>query len=144
VSFANLDEVAVTSRTTGEPAKPYRITADGAWAGLVRMVPGENRVHVRARADDGAETQKTLKVTFVPEAPTPPLPNDFVVQRNRLLEDCLRDTKQLRLQAEQERAEAVRRELRVEIERERAKARERAAEQRKELQIEVEPDDIRE
>jgi hypothetical protein len=67
-----------------------------------------------------------------------------VVQRNRLLEDCLRDTKQLRLQAEQERAEAVRRELRVEIERERAKARERAAEQRKELQIEVEPDDIRE
>jgi len=142
VSFANLDEVAVTSETTGDPAKPYRITADGAWAGLVRMIPGENRVHVRARADDGAEIQKTLKVTFVPEAPTPPLPNDFVVQRNRLLEDCLRDTKRLRLQAEQERAEAVRRELRVEIERERAKARERAAEQRKELRIEVEPDDI--
>ena len=142
VSFANLEEVAVSSETTGEPAKPYRLTPDGAWAGLVRMVPGENRVRVRARADDGAEIEKMLALTFVPEAPTPPLPNEFTVQRNRLLEDCLRNTKAVRLRAEQEHAESVRRELRVEIERERAAARDRAAEQRKELQIEVEADDI--
>ena len=131
VSFANLEEVAVSSETTGEPAKPYRLTPDGAWAGLVRMVPGENRVRVRARADDGAEIEKMLAVTFVPEAPTPPLPNEFTVQRNRLLEDCLRNTKEVRLRAEQEHAESVRRELKVEIERERAAARDRAAEQRK-------------
>jgi hypothetical protein len=55
-----------------------------------------------------------------------------------LLEDCLRNLKQLRVAAEQEQGEKVRKELLLEIGRERAKARKRAAEQRKQLELEVE------
>jgi hypothetical protein len=138
VSFANIDEVALSSDTTGEAASPFRLTSDGAWAGLMRLLPGENRIRVRARTDDGAATEKTLSITFAPQAPTPPLPAQFVAQHNRLLEDCLRQTQELRLRAERERAELVRRELRLEIERERTKARARAAEQRKQLKLDVE------
>jgi hypothetical protein len=104
----------------------------------MRLLPGENRIRVRARTDDGAATEKTLSITFAPQAPTPPLPAQFVAQHNRLLEDCLRQTQELRLRAERERAELVRRELRLEIERERTKARARAAEQRKQLKLDVE------
>jgi hypothetical protein len=141
VNFAKIDEVALFSDTTGEPADPFRLTPDGAWAGLVRLTPGENRIRVRARAEDGASAEKTLSIAFVPQAPTPPLPEQFVAQHNRLLEDCLRQTQALRKRAEQERAERVRSELRLEIERERAQARARAAEQRKQLQIDVEEED---
>ncbi len=137
VSFANLDSVELHSVTTGDPASPFRSTADGTWGGFIRMEPGLNRVQVRVRADDGTELTRSIEVHFVPEAPTPPLPRELVVQRNRLLEDCLRETKRLRLEAEREEAERVRRELRVEIERERVRARQRAEEQRKQLQIEV-------
>jgi hypothetical protein len=49
----------------------------------------------------------------------------------------LRNLKQLRVVAEKEQAEKVRKELLLEIGRERAKARERAAEQRKQLELEV-------
>ena len=62
--------------------------------------------------------------------------------RNRLLEDCLQSIKEVRMSAEQERAEQVRKDLLVEIERERAQARERAAQQRKALQLEVGGDDV--
>jgi hypothetical protein len=63
---------------------------------------------------------------------------ELVVARNRLLEDCLRLLKEMRLAAERQRAEQVRKDLMVEIERERAKARERADEQRKRLDLEAE------
>jgi hypothetical protein len=65
-----------------------------------------------------------------------------MVQRNRLLEDCLINLKRVRMKAEEERNELVRRELKMEIERERLKARERAEEQRKELQIGIEEDEV--
>jgi len=69
----------------------------------------------------------------------------FVVQRNELLEICLEQQKELRLDLE-ERArkhlelevEQTLKELRLEIEHARSKARERAVEQRKELRIWVE------
>jgi hypothetical protein len=138
VNFAKIDEVLLSNDTTGEPASPFRLTPDGAWAGLVRLLQGENHIRVRARTEDGAAAETTLSITFVPQAPTPPLPEQFVAQHNRLLEDCLRQTQELRRRAERERAERVRRELRLEIERERAKAHARAAEQRKQLELDVE------
>jgi hypothetical protein len=141
VSVANIEEVVLSSDTTGEAANPFHLTQDGVWAGLVRLVPGENRIRARARTKDGAKAETTLSIAFVPQAPTPPLPARFVAQRNRLLEDCLRQTQALRQRAEIERAERVRRELRLEIERERAKARARAAEQRKRLELDVEDED---
>jgi hypothetical protein len=142
ISFANLDEVRIISDTTGAEAKPSRLNADGSWAGLLRMEPGKNRIRVRARAGDGAETEKVIEITFVQDAPTPPLPDDFAPQRNRLLEDCLRETRQLRVRTEQENVERVRRELKLEIDRERAAATQRANDQRKQLKIEVGDDEV--
>lgn len=141
VSFANLEEVTVESLTTGKPAELLRTTADGSWAGFIRMKPGKNVVRVHAKASDGNEAEKKITVTLAEEASVPPVPPELVVARNRVLEDCLRTIKEVRLDAEHERAEQVRKDLLVEIQRERMRARERAAEQRKTLQIEVDDDE---
>ena len=55
-----------------------------------------------------------------------------------MLEDCLRNLKQVRVEVEKVQAEKVRKELLLEIGKERAKARKRAAEQRKQLELEIE------
>jgi von Willebrand factor type A domain len=136
MSFTKLDAMEIMNDTTKQSAHLVRVTADGDWAGLLPMRPGVNRIRVRARADDGALTERTRTVTFVPDAPTPPIPEAYLMHRNRLLEDCLHETKQMRLQAERDHAEQVRRELQLEIERERATARERANAQRKRLELE--------
>ena len=141
VSFANLEEVTLKSLTTGEPAEDFRITADGSWAGFIRMDSGENEVEIRARASDGTEAAARTRATLLKDAPDPPVPSQLVVARNRLLENCLRSIKQVRMSAEQKRAEQIRKELLVEIERERQEARERADEQSKRLQLEVEEDE---
>ena len=57
--------------------------------------------------------------------------------RNRLLEECLRDLRRRREGIEAERVKAVRKDLVVEIEKERKRARRRADEQRRELEIEL-------
>jgi hypothetical protein len=137
VSFANLEDVTLRSLTSKEPAESFRSTADGSWAGFVRMKPGRNEIEVSARASDGTQATTRISVTLAEEASDPEVPTELVVARNRLLEDCLRSIKQVRLAAERERAEQVRKDLLVEIEKERTKARERAAEQRKRLQLEV-------
>ena len=141
VSFANLSEVRVHNNTTGDDADPFRTTADGTWGGFIKLEPGANEIEVTARADDGTEAKKVLAVHFQAEAPDPIVPRDLLVQRNRLLEDCLVNLKRVRMKAEEERNELVRRELKMEIERERLKARERAEEQRKQLQIGIEEDE---
>ena len=102
------------------------------------MVPGINVVEISARATDGAEGLETLKVVYEPAAEAAPIPHDLGIRHNRLLEDCLRNLKQLRVAAETEHAEKVRKDLLIEIDRERKKARRRAAEQRKQLELEVE------
>jgi hypothetical protein len=144
VSFANLESVLVKSLTSGQAAEHFRSTADGAWAGFVRMQPGKNQLEIRARASDGTEEVRQISVVMAADAPELPLPNELVVARNRLLEDCLQSLKQVRMTTERERAEQVRKDLLVEIERERAKARERADAQRKRLELEVGDEEERE
>jgi hypothetical protein len=138
VSFANLSGVRLHSITTGEPASPFRATADGSWGGFVKMEPGKNVIEVSATATDGASRSAQLEVFMEPGGPSPPIPPELVAQRNWLLEECLREIKRVRMSAERERAEQLRKELLVEIQQERDKARRRAAEQRKRLQLEVE------
>jgi hypothetical protein len=141
VSFANLSEVRVHNTTTKADADPFRTTVDGTWGGFIKLQPGANLVEIMARADDGTEMTATLSLTFEPEAPDQVIPRDLMVQRNRLLEDCLVNLKRVRMKAEEERNDQVRRELRIEIERERVKARARADEQRKKLQIGIYEED---
>jgi hypothetical protein len=101
------------------------------------MREGNNELRAWARADNGAEIDqlRTVKMDAKLEQ-SPPIPKQLAVRRNRLLEECLRDTKRLRLTAEEEAAEKVRRDLKIEIEKERKRARERADQQRKELELE--------
>jgi hypothetical protein len=141
VSFANLSEVRLHNKTTGEDADPFRTTADGTWGGFVKLDRGANEIEITARADDGTAARETIAVHFRAEAPDPVIPPDLMVQRNRLLEDCLINLKRVRAEAEEERNQQVRRELKMEIERERLKARERAEEQRKQLQIGIEEEE---
>jgi hypothetical protein len=141
VSFANLEEVTVESLTTGKPLELLRTTADGSWAGFLRMEPGKNQIRAHARASDGTESEKIITLTMSEDAPDPNVPPELVVARNRLLEDCLRSIKQVRMDAERERAEQVRKALKVEIQKERMKARERADQQRKALQLEVDEEE---
>jgi hypothetical protein len=137
VNFANLDSMALFNKTLDKPAKYFNSTADGTWAGLVPMREGKNELRAWARADNGAEIDqlRTVKMDGKTKE-SPPIPKQLAVRRNRLLEECLRDTKRLRLTAEEEAAEKVRRDLKIEIEKERQRARERADQQRKELELE--------
>ncbi len=137
VSFANLDSVTLRSLTRKEDAPFFRSTADGSWSGLLKLDPGKNLIEVVAHATDGTRATRTLEVLMEPGAPTPSVPEELAAQRNWLLEECLREVKRVRMSAERDRAEQVRKELLVEIDRERAKARERAAEQRKRLELGV-------
>jgi len=138
LNFANLEEVNLRSETTGNEAEPFRVTADGSWGGFVKLVPGPNTIQISARSTDGVEAAEVLHVDQEPAAQPLAIPADLSLRHNRLLEDCLRNLKQLRVAAEHEQAEKVRKELLLEITRERAKARKRAAEQRKQLELEVE------
>ena len=141
VDFANIKEVVVRNATNGKLAEPFRLTADGAWSGFLALEKGTNQVQVNARADDATSAQRVISVHLDPEAPDAPIPQDLVVHRNRLLEECLRNLKQVRVAAEKEAADQVRKDLLVEIEKERAKARQRAAEQSKRLELGVEDEE---
>jgi len=141
VSFANIDKVTLEQTKTRAVAKPFRITADGSWAGFLALEPGANTIRATAVADEGASAERRIQVSLVDKASgesEPDLPVDLVVQRNRLLEDCLLIARQQRLDRERERNEEIRRALQVEIERERQQARERADQQRKQLELEGE------
>jgi hypothetical protein len=143
VDFANLQEVVVKNVTNGKLADPFRLTADGAWSGFLALDKGENKLDVFARADDASTAERAFKVRLDPDAPEAKIPEDLVVHRNRLLEECLRNLKQVRVAAEREAAEKVRKDLMVEIEKERTLARQRAAEQRKRLELGVEDEEAR-
>lgn len=138
VTFTQVRSVTLSNATTGDPGQPVQITADGGWAGFVPTVPGPNRIEVVAHAADGNWARLQLEVTVEAKADEVAPPVRLAARRNRLLENCLRSAKSDRRSAELRHAEFVRRELSAEIEQERRKASTRAAQQRLELQLEVE------
>ena len=138
IDFPELQDLALRSATTGQAARFFRVAADGTWAGMLDLVSGPNHVEVRALADDGTETRADVVVHAATNGTGAPVPPELAARRNALLEQCLQQIRTRRAETELERANQLRRELLVEIERERAKARKRAAEQRRELKLEVE------
>ncbi len=137
VEFTDLSNVSLRNLTTGKQAEPFHATADGGWGGLVRMAPGRNRLEVVASSDTAGEARRTLELRFDEKADAPEIPREFSFQYNRLLEECLRDLRQRRQGIEARQVQQLRKELALEIERERTRATRRAAEQRRELQIEL-------
>jgi len=139
VSFANIDRIAVRNTTNGEEAHYVRSHADGSWDALVPLEPGKNRVEVTALASDGSTASEELTLHYAPDAEDPFVPRELVAKRNELLERRLVEIRRARVVAEREAAEETRRELALEIEREREKAKKAAEKQRKELDLEPAP-----
>ena len=63
-SFASIDEVRVRNVDTGKPAEQVVRNADGSYAALVALRPGENTIEVYARATDGVENTVRRTGTF--------------------------------------------------------------------------------
>ena len=137
VEFASLRNIEVTDASGKRPLY-FRADEDGSFSALVKLDPGINDVQVLALASDGTRTRVTHEMRVAKGLRSAKIPDRLAARHNQLLEQCLEDVKQRTLTSEQELKDTVRRELLLEIERERAKARRRAEEQRKELQIEIE------
>ncbi len=138
VSFANIEELSVRNATTNQPASELITAADGSYSALVPLRTGENVLEVSARASDGTEATAQVTVNHAPGATTPQLPKELVVARNKLLERRLVNLKRGRIEAEREVTEKTRKELELEIERERTAAQDSVKRQRRELEIEAE------
>ncbi|MBW2392647.1 MAG: VWA domain-containing protein [Deltaproteobacteria bacterium] len=131
LQFARIDQVEVRNETTGRFAHQVTLHADGSWEALVPLTEGENRISVRVRTEDGKEAREERVLLHTKAAAEPPIPAELVARRGNLLRG--------RLEAlEMERIERIRKELVIEIERERDAAVRRSAQMRKELRIEVE------
>jgi hypothetical protein len=139
VNLANIEDLRVRNATTGTDADELSLGPDGSFRALVPLAPGKNRIEVTARASDGAERSETVLLEYAPDAALPEIPRDYVTARNALLEQRLAALKRVSVDIDRQRLEQARRELALEIERERAAALERAAAQRKELRLEPEP-----
>ncbi len=140
VRFSNVESVTFTNLSTGEAARHVAVNADGSFGALVPLQAGLNRIQVAAVADDGSRAEQVVQVSYVPGTAAPVLPRELVALRNRLLEQKLVELRRESASVEIEAVERTRKELALEIERERAKANEQADRQRKELQLEVERD----
>ena len=131
----------VYNRTANKNAYPFRTTADGAWSGFIHLQTGENQIEITARAIDDTEASRTIMLDYQPDAISPAVPEYLEIRHNHLLKDCLAIQKEVSAQLEKERYNEILRQLKIEIERERVKARERVAAQSKMLEISVEEDE---
>ncbi len=138
VDFAHIEELRVHNKTTSDPASYLVRSPDGSFSALLPMREGSNTIEVYARAVDGTETRRFVRVRFLADAEMQQLDARLTAQRNRLLENRLLDLKRRNLEISEERDEDVRRDLMVEIARERAIAEEKSLERRRQLEIDVE------
>jgi hypothetical protein len=137
VRFLDVESVVVVNETNGVASDSVLQNPDGSWSALVPLEVGENRIRAMATSSDGYEAEAWVTVHHAPGAADPIVPEELVVQRNELLQKRLLALRRDRIAAERAAAETTRRELKIEIEKERAAARERAEKQRKELELEV-------
>jgi hypothetical protein len=139
VRFTGLSDVRLVNVSTDRRAAPFRVAADGSWIGFLEMAPGVNWITVDARSKLGGLASRGIVVEWDPDLPSSTTLPEYVVQRNEMLEICLDRERRRREQLEGEHIVHVRKELRREIERARAQAQRRAADQRKQLNLSLEP-----
>ncbi len=140
VNFANLESIEVRNLSMQGAPSLVETRPDGSWNALVALVVGKNRIEVTARANDGTQISRTIEVAYAPGAADPALARELLPRRTALLERRLLELRRGRLEAEREAVEHTRKELLLEIEKERSAAEERAEEQRKELDLEAKPE----
>lgn len=141
VRFSNVESVTLRNLSTGETARQTIVNSDGSFGSLVPLQSGLNRIEVMAKADDGSTAKEVVQVTYAPGTAAAVVPRELVPLRNRLLEQKLVELRRERTEVEVRAVEETRKELALEMERERAKAQEAADRQRKELKLDVEPSD---
>ena len=137
VRFLDIESITVTNETNGVSSNSVLQNPDGSWSALVPLEVGENRIQAVALSSDGHAATAWVTVHYAPGAAEPVVPSEFVMQRNELLQNRLLELRRDRIATEQAAAETTRRELKIEIERERAAAKDRAEQQRKELELEA-------
>ena len=137
VNLANIEEISVRNLTNERDADELVVSADGSWSALVPLEPGKNQIEVVVTASDGQILREQLELQHAPGTEMPPLPPEHVARRNRLLQDRLLALKRQGKEVELRAADETRRELALEIAREREAAQARADAQKKELQLEV-------
>jgi hypothetical protein len=140
VNFSDIETLELKNKTTGAAASQLISNADGSFSALVDMKEGENTIEAFARSTDGTEGRREVVVKFLPGATAQELAPRMVAQRNRLLENRLLDLQRRRVEIQAEANEDVRRELQVEIEQEREKAKAASEKMRRELELNVEKD----
>jgi len=138
--FASISSVTIRNTSINQPAYAVELGADGSFGALVPLQVGKNQLLVTVTSTDGKVATRTVTVHKAPGAVSPPVPPELVARRNRMLEERLVQLKRVRLETEQAQAESTRKELEVQIQKERAVAQEAAEKQRKELKIQVEKD----
>ncbi|HKJ23216.1 MAG TPA: VWA domain-containing protein [Myxococcota bacterium] len=137
VRFTEIETVRVHNLTNDQDADHVQLNADGSWTALVPLEVGHNDIEIVAVADDGRTATEKIVLQHAPGEADPVVPRELIAQRNRLLERKLLELRRGRIAQERAAAEQARKELQIEIQRERAKAAEQAERQRKELDIEV-------
>lgn len=138
VDLAEIAELELRNATLGETAPAVDLGADGSFGARVPLRVGRNEIEVAARAADGGRAAQRITIHYAPDAPVPALPPGLLTRHNRVLELQLVVLRRERVASEQARIDALRRQLRLEVERERASALERAERQRKSLEIRIE------
>lgn len=114
VDLADLAELRIENRTTGEPARAVRVFPDGSFDAFVPLAQGANRLRVTARAGDGtsASVERVVHRRAAPET------DALRAEQRALLEELRRRTREVELWAEIDRGRSFQvRELELGIER---------------------------
>jgi hypothetical protein len=119
VNFSEIEKLEVRNKTSGAAASQLISNADGSFSALLEMKDGENVIEAYARSTDGTAGRREIKVKFLAGAEAQALTPRMVAQRNRLLENRLLALQRRRVDIKTEADEEVRRDLQVEIEKER-------------------------
>ena len=143
VSFSEIETLEVRNKTTGALASQLISNADGSFSALLEMKEGENIIEAYARSTDGTAGRREIRVKFLPGAEAQVLSPRMVAQRNRLLENRLLELQRRRVDIQTEANEEIRHDLQVEIEKERAQAKEASERMRKEIELSVERNEKR-
>jgi hypothetical protein len=138
ITFSDIAELSIRNRTNGATPEQMIKAADGSFSALLKLDEGRNLLELYARATDGSEGRRQIQVSYVPGADSQALDARQLALKNRMLEAQLLELKRRSLGIEADRDAQVRQALRDEIERERKKAQEKAAQARRRLEIEAE------
>jgi hypothetical protein len=104
VDLADLEELGVVNRTTGNPVRALRVFPDGSFDGFVELAPGRNHLVFMATARDGSQISVGREVTRLHDGDG----QGSDRERGRaLLEELRRRTQECALWAEVERGRSA-------------------------------------